>query len=821
MTLRSAFTLVFILGGSSLFAAQEPTAEGLAFFEKEIRPILSGSCYSCHSEKTKVAGGLRVDDYRGLLDGGDEGPAIIPGDAEKSLLIQRVTHGSPNRVMPQESEHLTEEQISKLRQWITLGAPWPKERYNEKLTEYPEQYKSLVENHWAWQKVNREVLLPRAESLKSQHEVDRFIFNKLEEKKIDPVKAADRVTLLRRIFFDLTGLPPKPEDLQQFAADENPEALNHWMDRLLASPAFGEKWGRHWLDVARYGESTGPSRNIPYPHAWKYRDYVIDALNRDIPFDRFITEQIAGDLLPVNSQEEQDRLKIATGFLALGVKDVNQRFKTRFVMDQVDEKIETVTRSILALTVSCARCHDHKFDPIPATDYYALAGIFTSTEDCTGVRNKMGGGGLDYYHPEALLVQSVNIQPVDPKKVAEAKAKVQKAQEAFNKIRDTKEGQELLPNGQRRQRAFRLRLDQARTELASLDDLAARGYGIHGVRESKVIANTAYRIRGEAERLGPEVQRGFLSLFQLENTPVVPDNQSGRLQLAEWLVHPENPLTARVMVNRIWKHLFGEGLVKSVDNFGVTGEKPTHPELLDYLANRFIEEGWSVKSMVKYLLLSDVYQLSSEDSALAAQRDPSNQFLWRHTPRRLEAEELRDTMLLVSGQLRHGQGLGSEVAKLPMVEVRDNAEAAQSIYKAAADSKDRSVYLPLMRGLTPSDLAAFDPVEQTLVTGRRDSTTVATQALFMMNSEFVQSQAKSVTTVWNLTKESDASKAVQGLFWSLLNRAASLEEVQESVAFLTHFDGDSSANQSQKISEKAWQAFIHSIFASAEFRFIH
>ncbi|MGC4013893.1 MAG: DUF1549 domain-containing protein [Luteolibacter sp.] len=386
-------------------------AGDLEFFEKKVRPILSASCYGCHAADTKAAGDLRVDDLNGLLTGGKTGPAIVPGDPEKSLLIQRLVHPQQRLRMPRESDPLSAEQIADLRTWIEKGAAWPPEKVPASIGRVTEKYDALRHSHWAWQPLAQPQAPTPQRAEWARGDIDRFVLAKLEAEQLPPVADADPVTLIRRVTFDLTGLPPAPETIAAFSADPSAAAYEKEVDRLLASPAFGERWGRHWLDVARYGESTGPSRNIPYPHAWKYRDYVLDAVNRDVPFDRFIREQVAGDLLPASGDAEKDRLLTATGFLALGVKDVNQRFKVRFQMDNVDEKIDTVSRSVLALTVSCARCHDHKFDPIPTSDYYSLAGIFTSTDDGAGVRNKMGGGGLDYYDPTNLVRLSTEHAP--------------------------------------------------------------------------------------------------------------------------------------------------------------------------------------------------------------------------------------------------------------------------------------------------------------------------------------------------------------------------------------------------------------------------
>ncbi|HET6406346.1 MAG TPA: DUF1549 and DUF1553 domain-containing protein, partial [Chthoniobacteraceae bacterium] len=606
--------------------------------------------------------------------------------------------------------------------------------------------------------------------------------------------------------------------------------------------------------------------NVPYPHAWRYRDYVIDAFNRDIPYNRFIEEQIAGDLLPAASPEERDRLATATGFLALGVKDVNQRFKVRFQMDNVDEKIDTVTRSVLGLTVSCARCHDHKFDPVPTADYYALAGIFTSTEDCAGVRNKMGGGGLDYYDPSRLVTLATYIPETPAAQVAELEAKVKEAKEAWEAIRGTPDGLAKDERGRPKQRQFKQRYDKLQADLLGLSDPATRGYALHGVREAAKVADTEIRIRGEAERLGPSVPRGFLTAFNIPGAPQINPSQSGRLELARWLVSPNNPLASRVIVNRVWQHLFGQGLVTTVDNFGVKGGTPSHPELLDYLANQFIEDGWSVKKLIRSLALTRVYQLSSVAHSSHLQSDPANRLVWRHSPRRLDSEEIRDSMLAAAGRLQLSAPSASSIKNLRMVEIRDNGPQARSVYEEANQALYRSVYLPSLRGLIPKPLEAFDPVQQTLVTGQRDVTTVPSQALYLLNSDFVRGQSLAWAQRVVADPERFDADCVKYLYQSVLGRSPSDRELSRDLLFLGEYaqhyrqvpkssivnvtlssankvasnepkaDADAAANpddidrtdmvnretavEPNTAKEAAWMNLVQALFASGEFRFV-
>ena len=842
----------------------EPEAASLDFFEKKVRPLLVENCYGCHSADTKPSGGLRVDDRNGLLQGGNAGPAVIAGDPENSLLLQRVRHADEKKRMPRESEALSAEEIEVLATWVRDGAVWRRELLPSSIGRVRPAIDQLKTTHWAWQPLTSPAAPAVQDNAWARSEVDRFVLAALEARRLTPVADADRTTLIRRITFDLTGLPPSPEAISQFEKDPSPNAFEALVDRLLASPAFGEQWARHWLDVARYGESTGPSRNIPYPHAWKYRDYVIDAVQRDVPYDRFIQEQVAGDLLPADSKDERNRLATATGFLALGVKDVNQRFKTRFLMDNVDEQIDVVSRSVIGLTVSCARCHDHKFDPIGMKDYYSLAGIFASTDDCAGVRNKMGGGGLDYYDPSMLIRLSTEVPEAPPEQLAKLKAEVQEAQKAWDAIRGTPEGLKKAPDGKPMQRPFRLKYEKLQSELLALTDPAARGQAVHGVREGKVIADTELRIRGEAERLGPVIPRGVLTTFAVPESAAIPAGQSGRLQLAQWLTSPKNPLTARVVVNRVWSQLFGQGIVNTVDNFGSKGDVPSHPELLDYLASAFIRDGWSLKQTIRRLVLTRAYQLGSGDIAANRQADPDNRLVWRHSPRRLTAEELRDAILAGTGRLQPRPSHGSAAENLKMIEMRDNGPEARTIHVAADTALHRSLYLPLLRGVTPKALEAFDPVTQSLVTGKRDATTVPTQALFLLNAAFVREQTLAFGESIARNRDEAEAETLTLLYRLILGRLPTPEESTRASQFLADYAaafqeghsttshpvvlaearsaGDSSAPivspanpddvdrsdalapdsaiQARDPASAAWMSLVQALFASAEFRFV-
>jgi mono/diheme cytochrome c family protein len=845
--------------------AAEPVAESTQeratkteFFERQVRPIFANHCYACHSADTKPAGGLRVDDRQGLLAGGNGGPALVPGKPDQGTLLKRISHESKKR-MPAEGEPLTDEQIAILRKWVVDGAVWP--AVDVKLVRDRPEYEELRTKHWAWQPRVRPVVPMVQDTAWAHDDLDRFVLARLESAQLAPVADADPVALLRRVTYDLTGLPPTLEEMESFLADRSPGAYERVVDRLLKSPQFGEQWGRHWLDVARYGESTGPSRNIPYPFAWRYRDYVIESLNQDVPYDRFLREQIAGDLLSFENSEQQIRQLIATGFLALGVKDVNQRFQVRFLMDNVDEQIDVVTRSVLGLTVSCARCHDHKFDPIPQHDYYALAGIFTSTEMYAGLRNLMGGSGLAYYVPKRLLTLPSDLPQADAATIAALQEEVRVAKEKWDAVRGKPEGLKKNDQGVPHQRQLRDVYEAAQAKLNRLTDPAASGHVAHGVRDAEKIGDTELRVRGEAEQLGPLVPRGYLTTISVPDAAPIQPQQSGRLQLAQWLTSPANPLTARVIVNRVWLHLFGRGLVSTVDNFGVTGDRPSHPELLDYLADALVADQWSLKRFIRRLVLSRTYQLSSLATDDHLQHDPATRLMWRHAPRRLTTEELRDSLLAAAGTLSHSYRDDWTTRKLKMVELRDNGPEAKAIHEQTGEATVRSIYLPQLRGVTPKSLEAFDPVDQTLVSGNREVTTVPAQALFLLNSSFVKKQSHQLARRL-LALEKPAEGRVETAYRLTLGRAPSAVELQRSLAFLQKYaasyrgdepvaanpsggtGGEESGSSKKPVSdnpdeadqggvtireevvrpgnadEAAWLAFAQALFASAEFRYV-
>ncbi|MDB5300461.1 MAG: Planctomycete cytochrome, partial [Phycisphaerales bacterium] len=631
--------------------------------------------------------------------------------------------------------------------------------------------------------------------------------------------------LIRRVTFDLIGLPPTPEEVDAFVNDRSPTAFETVVDRLLASPRFGEKWGRHWLDIARYGESTGSARNIPYTQAWRYRDYVIDCFNSDKPYDQFLSEQIAGDLLPYDGPAQHNEQLIATGFLAIGVKDLNEKDRRKYEMDNVDEQIDVTTRAILGLTVSCARCHDHKFDPIPTSDYYSLAGIFTSTEILPGVQIRRGAAGKDYSAP-ALLVQldgpagpavaSAAPNPENPRKVQMLTARLSAARQQLQKLRAA--GPSVPPANRRQVRKEINRLEgELQLAQGNAATGAAAGLAAMGVRDGAP-ADTRVCIHGEPQDLGPSAPRGFVSVIRLNNAPAIPSNHSGRLELAAWITDSQNPLTARVMANRIWQHLFGEGLVRTVDNFGSTGESPSNPELLDYLATAFTDEDWSVKSLIRELVLTHAYQLGTSASAQAAAVDPGDRLIWRMNPRRLEAEEIRDAMLMSAGRLDVARPAASPTATLPVAELR--APKVERPFGSATDAH-RSVYQPILRSLLPESLDLFDFAEPTMVTGVRDTTTVPTQALFMMNNPFVIEQSHQLAARVLESKTMTDAARVDLAYRLTLSRPATTAQRQRALAYIADYAKSASPKDAAKARTEAWASFCQALLGGAEFRYLN
>ncbi len=602
----------------------------LEFFEKKIRPVLVKNCYMCHSAEAKTRmGGLSLDTKQGMRSGGQRGHAVVPGDVEAGALMEALRYEGKLKMPPMGK--LPEAVIADFVSWIEMGAPDPRETKITRTQSTIDVEKGR--EYWAF-RVPKKSPPPAVNDAAWPHgSIDRFILAKIEKKGLRSVGDASREALIRRVSYDLIGLPPTSSEIAAFVSDDGERAFRNVVDRLLASKHFGERWGRHWLDVARYAETIGRTRNLPFPVAWKYRDYVIDAFNADKPYDEFIREQIAGDLLPYRNQAERNENQIATGFLALGAHDLNEPDRKLFPMDVADEMINVTTRSVLALSVGCARCHDHKFDPIPTRDYYSMAGIFKSSELRGGLRlrPRFNSG----YFRIQKMVKLDGVPDYSSEDAAELRAKREQLWE------------ELLAAEEARDRQKTRKLARELGDMPVPENLAM------GVVESEQAVDCQVNIAGDPHMLGAETERGFVQVLFPKNRalPQIGESESGRLQLSVWLTERDNPMTARVMANRVWHHLFGRGIVKTVDNFGKMGSAPTHPQLLDYLAVRFMEEGWSVKSLIREIVLSRTYRLSTDFNEANFEIEPENTLLWRANRRRLEVEALRDSVLRISGEM--------------------------------------------------------------------------------------------------------------------------------------------------------------------------
>ena len=826
---QSVFTLVVycvVLASSGPAWAAPAEKAGIDFFEQKIRPVLVQKCYACHSsEAKKVKGGLLLDTREGLLKGGETGPTIVAGNVENSPLLEAIRYEGLE--MPP-SGKLPEQVIADFEKWVKMGAPDPRD--GKAIVVSKEIDFDEARKFWAFQPPKASPPVTSKDVTNKawpKTEIDRYVLATLEAKGLSPVADADRPTLLRRVTFDLTGLLPTPAELQAFVSDKSADAYAKVVDRLLASPQFGERWARHWLDVVRYAESTGKERNVPYHYAWRYRDWVIDALNSDKPYDRFITEQIAGDLLPYDGDEERNAHLVATGFLTLGPKGLNERNAEQFTMDVVDEQLDVTCRAMLGFTVACARCHDHKFDPVPTSDYYALAGIFRSTRIHSGVSRGSRTSDEKELLAMALLKPADATAPADEappaansteldtidaqieKLRAEAKEKIKKAEGNAK----TKEVRQQDVN-----KALKAKIKQLQNRREKLTTTPVRNGAELAMAASEAKpTNCRICIRGEVNDLGPEVPRGFITVLKTSGDPQINTEKSGRLELARWITSRENPLTARVMVNRIWHHLFGAGIVETVDNFGKLGERPTHPELLDRLALDFMEQGWSVKQAIRSMVLSRTYQLGSEHQEAGYAIDPANRLLWRMSRRRLDAEAMRDAMLVASGQIDLSRPQGSGTLQLGGGEIGRGLDLAP----VKAESKHRSIYLPVLRGVVPEMLAVFDLADPNNVVGQREVTTVATQALYMMNSPFVMQRSAEAASRVLQSDDADELARADLAYQLILARPASDTERNRAVAFVQEYRqslADAKADQSQL---DAWTALCQTLFASAEFRYLY
>jgi hypothetical protein len=928
----------------------ELTGEQLEFFEKNVRPLLVERCYECHSAQ-EVSGGLRLDSQVGVAAGGESGPVIVAGQPSQSRLIEAIRYENRDLQMPP-SGRLSDSEISVLVKWVELGAPDPRDTVP---TAAPRPTGMSIEDgrkFWSMQPVSAPVLPQVALAEWGNTPIDNFVLAKLESSGLRPADMADQRTLIRRVTYDLIGLPPTEEEIESFVSDTDPDAYSRLVDRLLASPQYGVRWGRHWLDVARYADSNGLDENLALGNAWRYRDYVVDAFNSNKPFDRFLVEQLAGDLIAGANRETLT----ATGYLVLGAKVLAEPDREKLVMDTIDEQIDATGKAFLGLTLGCARCHDHKFDPIKQVDYYALAAIFKSTQTFgptnmgaikhwnehsfasaeeleklkaveaeiaakNAVANKFKGEAVakirdaakakaaDYLAAAAEFSPTATLKEVaavaaplglhprilhhcrlhleyhrdDPVFVtwhllSAAKGTVAKetpsapcdADESpsatlshaeairehyvklFAEVEQTlAEAQKAKPDTKTLEDA---RLEQARQALNdasgflaippqpefAFDEATLAEYyrlmdearivesnspdetSAMGVTDGKVQTSIPIHIRGSHRNLGDEVARSFPFVMQASSAPpIFARSQSGRLELAQWMASTQNPLTARVFVNRLWRWHFGRGLVASTENFGQLGDRPSHPELLDYLARQLMETGWSIKELQRTMLMSSVYRMQSAhlNEAACAAVDPENVMLWKFRMQRLDAEQIRDSVLAVAGRLDDSIG-----GKTVPLRNRQFVFNHTSVDHTRYESLRRAAYLPVIRNNLYTLFEQFDFPDPTMPTGNRNATVVAPQALLMMNDDLVLDSAREFAT--EVMRHSNAAeRRVELAYGTALGRKPSSAETERALGFVDKWKvaASSQIDQSAKADEAehaAWAMFCHSLMASNEFIYI-
>ncbi len=791
--------------------------EDLGFFESKIRPLLIEKCGDCHGPDEQESA-LRVDTWMGIAEGGKGGPLVMPGKPNSSLLIVAVNYQDNDLRMPPDGR-LSKQEVSDLKRWIEIGAPHP-DRLNATTTIQPRRTSEIdfesARDFWSLQPVKRPTVPADGGGGRAGTDIDRFVIAALADKGLSLSAPAERTTLIRRLTFDLTGLPPTPEEIAAFIADESPDPVERLIDRLLLSPNYGQRWGRFWLDVARYADSNGLDENVAHGNAWRYRDYVIDAFNSGMPYDQFLTEQIAGDLLSVDESAPdaatiRNRRIIATGYLALGPKVLAEPDATKMEMDIIDEQIDALGKGLIGFALGCARCHDHKFDPFSMKDYYALAGVFKSTrvmENFTKVAR--------WHENEVPSSADLTRKTLHDAAVAEQKQRIDslfaEAREAA--LAELPECTEPPKDADLEKKFPKETQEQLKKQRDQLKDLEKENAGLiptaMGAKDADV-QNVAVHLRGSHLTLGDIVPRRVPEVFQPGELSEFSPQNSGRLELARWLTSPDNPLTPRVMVNRIWRWHFGTGLVASTDNFGVLGERPSHPELLDWLAAEFVESGWSIQHIQKLILRSAVYQqTSSAGDATAAAADPENRLLSHFPARRLEAEAIRDAILAVSGQLDGRMG-GSMMA----VGNREWVFNHLSVDPTKYDTNRRSVYLPVIRNNLYDVFQLFDYSEASAVSGSRNSSTVAPQALFMLNSDLVLDAAGQLAK--QLLADSSVSDAerLARLYQRVLGRQPREHEQRKMLSFV---GGSSSTGEDGRLT--GWTSLCHVLLASNEFLYV-
>lgn len=767
--LRIAMTIVMTLASIALPAAVRAD-EHEELFEKRIRPVLASVCFRCHNEK-KASGGLRVDSRVAVLQGGDSGPAIVPGNAAGSLLLHALKRSDDVSAMPPD-EPLDAAVVTAFASWIENGAAWP-------------ETTARIEGatHWAFQAPEKVTTPSVRDSHWVQTSVDAFILARQEAAGVTPASAADRRTLIRRMTYDLTGLPPTSEEVAAFENDTTTTAVQTLVERLLHSPRYGEHWGRHWLDLVRYADTAGENTDHPLPHAWRYRNWVVQAFNDNMPYDQFVRTQLAGDLLAADAPKEQyaDHI-VATGYLAIARRfghDIDQDMHLT-----IEDTIDTMGKSLLGLTLGCARCHDHKYDPLTTVDYYGLYGIFASTKfSFPGCEPKQQPRDLVPLVPPAEYQRLVQLAS-GRSAADDAKPQQSVAASASDQPEKQSEKQSAV--------------EQIAVPVA------------FGVSEG-VPANAKLQMRGDPADLGQEVPRKFVDV--LGGRHLSDTTSSGRLELARWVTAPENPLAARVIVNRVWQWHFGRGLVSTPNDFGTRGSPPTHPELLDYLAIRFIESGWDLRALHREILLSATYQQSSnrtDDGSRAAPPELYASF----ARRRLTAEELRDSLLAVSGELDETPGSAH-----PFPPESSWSFTQHNPFADEYPTFRRSVYLMHKRNRRERFFSLFDGADPNASTPLRDVTTVPTQALFFMNDPFLHERSEKLAARVFAASTEDSAR-LEFACRSLFGRTAGAKEQTDAMTFLEQYARETSAANELESRLAAWAAYARVLLSSNEFLYV-
>ncbi|HZW33494.1 MAG TPA: DUF1553 domain-containing protein [Isosphaeraceae bacterium] len=772
----------------------DPAAE--EFFEAKVRPVLAAHCLECHGT-AKPKGGLRLDARDSMLKGGEGGPVVVPGKPEESALIEAIRYDGGVQMPPKGK--LKNEEIAALTEWVKRGAPWPSPRPDlasrtpaaaaspaaTGATTSTAAVTEQARSFWSLQPIGHPEPPAVRDEAWPDSPIDRFILAKLEANGLAPSPPAGKAALIRRATFDLIGLPPTPEEIEAFLRDESPDAFARVVDRLLASPHYGERWGRYWLDVARYGEDQAHSfQPRLYPFGFKYRDWLIRAFNGDMPYDRFIIEQIAGDLVDGPATQRLDRLA-ALGFFACGPVYYGDRAKH----DQYADRIDTLTRGFLGLTVACARCHDHKYDPIPTTDYYALEGVFASTDyvEVPAAPKEQ----IDAYNQAQAAIAAKEKAITAFVKAAAERLKKKVATDQLKAFERTLTGESQA------------KVKALRAELEVLKKKAPPKYPvIHTLVDASRPTDMPVLVRGNEKTPGAKVPRRFLTVLGGDRATF--HQGSGRLELARAIASPANPLSARVMVNRIWHDHFGRGLVGTTSNFGVLGERPSHPELLDWLARRLIASGWSLKALHREILLSATYQQSSRSDSQGLARDPANTLFWRMNRRRLDVEAWRDALLAVAGRLDATIGGPSQSLDAP-------------------GNRRRTTYAAISRHDLAWMLRLFDFPDPNITSGQRVETTVPLQQLFVLNSEFMVDNARAVAArLRGSSAAGDDAASIRRAYRLLYGRDATARELELGLAYLhapepPATDGPAAHAQTDL---SRWERYTQALLAANEFLFV-